>query len=569
MHNALSWWQKAVFYQIYPRSFADGNNDGIGDFQGIIQKLDYLKSLGIDALWLSPHYPSPLVDCGYDVTDYCGIAPEYGSMDLFDSFLEAAHQREIRVVLDLVLNHTSDQHPWFIESRSNRTNPKRDWYVWKDGTPDHKPNNWYSIFGGPAWTFDHAAQSWYYHFFFKEQPDLNWENPEVKEAVFNVVRFWLDKGVDGFRLDAVNSIFENDPRLMQEAGLTQKDLFRLERKAESEDDKAKCARLWRAMYQHQLEQPRLHALMKELRQVVDEYDDRVLIGETENIAFYGEGDDELHLVFNFPLMNVEQITPAHVRANQAERLADLPDNAWPCNTLGNHDSSRMRSHFGNGENSLPVARLNMMLLMTLKGTPFLYNGEEIGMTDYWGIELDQFEDPCGTWRYQLERDVIQASHQAALVKAVEQGRDKCRTPMQWANQPNAGFCGPEISPWLPVNPDYTLGINVRDQEADPSSMLNFIRHVIQLRKSSPALLHGEFHLLPGHSKQVLSYSRHFGKETLLILLNMSDQPQSVALNQFTSCEKFGLLLSTHFDRANEEASTFNLSSYEGMILKKI
>src|SRR5919206_4185071 len=334
MHS-LKWWQQAVFYQIYPRSFADGNGDGIGDFPGMIAKLDYLRDLGIDAIWLSPHYPSPFLDCGYDVSDYTNVGPEYGTLEEFTAFLREAHARGIRVVLDLVLNHTSDRHPWFVESRSSRDNPKRGWYIWRDGADDAPPNNWASIFGGSAWELDLPTGQYYYHVFLKQQPDLNWRNPEVKRAMWDAVRFWLDLGVDGFRLDAIATIFEHP-------GLPNHMLPR------SPDEILDANMLDKQDYDQllrfQLHQPGLHDLMRELRAIVDEYPgDRVLIGEDEDVAFHSAGDDELHLVFNFPLMRVRRLTPAHVRANQAARLSELPPGAWPCNTLGNHDAPRVWS----------------------------------------------------------------------------------------------------------------------------------------------------------------------------------------------------------------------------------
>ncbi|MEN8097643.1 MAG: alpha-amylase family glycosyl hydrolase, partial [Chloroflexota bacterium] len=318
------WWQSAVFYQIYPRSFADGNGDGIGDLAGMISKLDYLKQLGIDAVWLSPHYPSPQHDCGYDVADYTDVAPEYGTLDEFKRFLDLAHQRDIRIVIDLVLNHTSHEHPWFTDSSSSRDNPKRDWYVWRDGRGDRPPNNWLSTFGGSAWEYSEATGQYYYHFFLKEQPDLNWRNPEVKQAMFDVVRFWLDMGVDGFRLDAIGTIFEDPAMPDHDSDLTWTDLRNMRNMAETEDERKRQSELWLSIFEKQVEQPGVHELMKELRLVVDEYEDRVLIGETSDIVFYGDGTDELHMVFNFGLMREGELTAQMIRANQEDLLEAIP-----------------------------------------------------------------------------------------------------------------------------------------------------------------------------------------------------------------------------------------------------
>lgn len=414
------WWQRAVFYQIYPRSFADGNGDGIGDFPGMTARLDYLRDLGIDAIWLSPHYPSPFLDCGYDISDYTGVGPEYGTLADFTTFLHAAHERGIRVILDLVLNHTSDQHPWFQESRASRTNPKRDWYVWRDGKNGGPPNNWASIFGGSAWTHDPLTDQYFYRAFLKEQPDLNWRNPEVKQAMWDMVRFWLDLGVDGFRLDAIATIFEH-------ADLPDQTL------TASPDDVVDANMLSMADYQQlmqfQIQQPGLHDVMQELRALIDTYpDDRVLVGEDELVAFHGTGDDELHLVFNFPLMRTERLLPAHIRANQTMRLSELPPGAWPCNTLGNHDTPRVWSRYGDGMHDAERARLHLALLLTLKGTPFLYNGEEIGMTDLRLTSLDEIRDTAAITQYHLLTEKLGKTPADALAAVLATTRDRCRSP---------------------------------------------------------------------------------------------------------------------------------------------
>ncbi len=350
MQKKLKWWQTAVFYQIYPRSFADGNGDGIGDFEGMTEKLDYLSKLGIDAIWLSPHFPSPNWDCGYDISNYTDVAPEYGTLDEFRIFLREAHRRGIRVILDLVLNHTSDEHPWFLESKSSRDNPKADWYVWKDSpllggeglAVRVPPNNWQSCFDGDAWTYVPERNQYYYHYFMKQQPDLNWRNPEVKKAMWDAARFWLDMGVDGFRLDALGTIFEDPDLTPHQVPMNLAQLRRASELAGTSEEKAQIAEYWRDMFKFQWGGPGLHDLMKELRAILDEYDgDRMLVGEDDDITYMGNGDDELHLVFNFPLMRTERITPEHVRNNQEERLTRLealPIQGWPCNTLGNHNS---------------------------------------------------------------------------------------------------------------------------------------------------------------------------------------------------------------------------------------
>lgn len=526
MAQGLEWWQTAVFYQIYPRSFADGNGDGIGDLRGMIERLDYLQELGIDAIWLSPFYPSPQFDCGYDVADYTDVDPEYGTLDDFKQFLAGAHRRGIRVIVDLVLNHTSDQHHWFQESRSSRDNPRRDWYVWRDGQQGGPPNNWHAIFSDYAWEYDTATDQYYYHFFFKEQPDLNWRNPEVKQAMFDAVRFWLDLGVDGFRLDAIGTIFEDATLANHTAELTQRELFAASQAADPDEKRATyLAEQWKQMYRQQSDQPGVHELMQELRGIIDEYDGRVLVGETEEISYYGDGRNELHMVFNFPLMRTERLTPAWIRANQQERLAALPSGSWPCNTLGNHDSPRLYNRYGDGEHNEALARLHLVLMLTLPGTPFLYNGEEIGMSDWKLTDIEQFRDNVAVWIYGVAAKEFGRLPAEALATANNSGRDKCRTPMQWANAANGGFSPAGVATWLPVNPNYAEGVNAAEQVGDPDSMLNFYRRLLRLRKETPALVAGDYRPLPETAEDYLAFVRETEGQRVLVVLNLSERPQ--------------------------------------------
>jgi len=523
----LKWWQKAVFYQIYPRSFADGNGDGIGDFYGMTDRLDYLQDLGIDALWLSPHYPSPFFRQGYDIADYTDVAPEYGTLDDFKRFLEGAHRRSIRVILDLVLNHSSDQHPWFIESCSSRDNPKRDWYVWRDGKDGGPPNNWYSGFGGPAWEYDPATGQYYYHCFFKQQPDLNWRNPQVKQALWDAARFWLGLGVDGFRLDAINTIFEHPALPDRTAEASLPELYWALHVASSQEEREQLTKQGEAVFQYQHIQPGVHELMQESRTVIDEYRDRVLVGETSEITYYGDGTNELHLAFNFPLMKTERITPAWVRANQQERLSALPPGAWPCNTLNNHDTSRVYSRYGDGQNDAALARLHLALLLTLRGTPFLYNGEEIGMTDLLLGDISQFRDNLGVWLYHALVDELREPPSKSLALAARSSRDRCRTPVQWADAPNGGFSPAGVQTWLPVNPNYAQGINVADQLDDPDSLLNFYRRLLRVRKQTPALIAGDYRPLHEDAEDYLAFLRSCNEQICLVVLNTSDQAHTL------------------------------------------
>jgi len=525
MEAKMEWWQSAVFYQIYPRSFADGNGDGMGDFAGMFAKLDYLQDLGINAVWLSPHYPSPFVDCGYDISDYEGVAAEYGTLQDFKRFLDGLHERGMFLILDLVLNHTSDQHPWFRESRSSLENPKRDWYIWKKGKDGQPPTNWSSTFGGSAWQLDDQTGEYYYHFFFKEQPDLNWKNPAVKKAMFDSVRFWLGMGVDGFRLDAVGTIFEDERYPDQPEALTHDDLIRQEMAARNAEELAQSTATWERMFQYQYDLPGVHELMHELRQVVDEYPHRVLVGETDDIAFYGNGSDELHLVFNFPLMKVPQLSAAHVRANQADRAAHLPEGAWPCNTLGNHDVSRMYSHYGDGVHNALQARLHLTLLLTLRGTPFLYYGEEIGMTDYLLNDARLFRDPLSFNYLRILKQSADTGEKEAIAIAAEKGRDRCRTPFQWFAEANAGFCPKDVQPWLPVNPNYRAGVNAADEQNDPDSLWRYYQKLLHYRQGSKALMLGKYHEISGLPEEMVGFTRTYAPETLIVLLNFSAKSQ--------------------------------------------
>ena len=407
----LFWWQRVVFYQVYLRSFADSDGDGIGDLQGLIAKLDYLAWLGIDGIWLSPHFPSPQVDVGYDVSDYTGVNPEYGTLADFKTLVDEAHQRGIRIILDLVLNHTSDQHAWFQESRRTIDNPKREWYVWREGIEGNPPNNWQAGFGGSAWEYDALTGEFYYHYFFKEQPDLNWRNPEVKAAIFDAIRFWYELGVDGFRLDAIGTLFEEPDLPNHLAVYSQADLHKMARTATTEAERKAIFDQWDTMMVHQRDLPGVHEIFQEMRVVNDEFPERVLVGETHVVDYHGGGTNELHMVFNFQLMHRAPLTAKWIRENQTKRLSTLPANAWPCNTLNNHDTSRVYSHFGDGQHDEERARLSLALMLTLRGTPFLYNGEEIGMRDLLLDDTALFRDMIGVWRYNLESEVLELSHE--------------------------------------------------------------------------------------------------------------------------------------------------------------
>jgi alpha-glucosidase len=563
--SALKWWQTAVFYQIYPRSFADGNDDGIGDFKGITEKLDYLYTLGVDAIWLSPHFPSPNWDCGYDISDYCNVAPEYGTMDDFKLFLNESHKRNIRVILDLVLNHTSDEHSWFVESKSSRDSPKADWYVWVD-TP---PNNWQSCFDGDAWTYAPERDQYYYHYFMKQQPDLNWHNPEVKKAMWDAARFWLDLGADGFRLDALGTIFEDTNLTPHNVPMNLAELHRFSDLAKTPEEIELKNVYWHDMFKNQWGQAGVHDLMKELRAILDEYDgDRMLVGEDDNIEYMGNGADELHLVFNFPLMRTGKITPDHIRKNQKERLTQLDalpvEKGWPCNTLGNHDCSRIHTRYGDKLYDVELARLHAALVLTMKGTAFLYSGEEIGMTDMMLTDISHVKDTMGVWYYHAIVTDMGVHPEEAMARTAEMTRDKNRTPMQWSSHPNGGFSPAHVTTWLPVNPNYKNGINVRDQEQNPSSLLHYYKHLLRVRKSSSALKEGEYIPLQTKAEDYFAFMRQSDEQSVLAILNFSKNHLELDFSQVKEIEKSNLkiLFSSAERRAEEISPKFKINPFE-------
>ena len=456
------WWQTGVVYQIYPRSYQDSNGDGVGDLPGITQRLGYLSdTLGVDAVWLSPIYPSPMHDFGYDVADYCDVHPLFGTLADFDRLLEETHRRDMKLILDLVPNHTSNEHPWFLESRSSRDNPKRDWYIWRDSAPNGGvPNNWLSHFGGPAWTFDEKTGQYYLHQFVKQQPDLNYRNPEVVTAMLNAMRFWLDKGVDGFRVDVIGLMMK-DPE------------FRDEPLNPTWDGINPFASL---LHIYTANLPEVHDLIRRMRQILDSYPDRMMVGETylpndELMKYYGTPDKrECHLPFNFQLI-LAPWDAAKVKRMVDDYEAVLPSDAWPNWVLGNHDQHRLATRVG-----LPQARVANMLLLTLRGTPTCYYGDELGMENV-SIPAEKIQDPP-------------AINQPEIAHIV--GRDPERTPMQWDDSPNAGFASPDVKElWLPLDSNYKE-INVASELNDPRSTLNFYRKLLAYRKSTPALQIGSY-----------------------------------------------------------------------------
>lgn len=521
------WWQKEIVYQIYPRSYKDSSGNGVGDLKGITEKLDYIKDLGIKVVWISPIYPSPMADFGYDVSDYTNIHSLFGTMEDFDKLLVEIHDRNLKLILDFVPNHSSNEHEWFLESKKSKDNPKRDWYIWKDPAPDGgPPNNWLSVFGGSAWEFDEHTGQYYYHAFLKEQPDLNWRNPEVQKAMLNVMRFWLDKGVDGFRVDVMWHMIKDDQ-------------FR--DNPPNPDYTEEKSPYDRHLQVYTTDQPEVHKIVTLMREVTDEYEERVIIGEIylpieKLITYYGIENRGAHLPFNFQLV----VLPWDAREIEAainEYEGALPPDGWPNWVLGNHDNSRIATRIGKQQ-----AKVAAMLLLTLRGTPTVYYGDEIGMEDVF-IPKDQIQDP-----------------QEKNIPDKGLGRDPERTPMQWDDSENAGFT--EGDPWLPLMNNYQE-INVKNEWDNEDSILTFYRKLISLRQKEPALQVGAYE--PVYTEgNLLSYVRSHSGKKYLIALNLGNSEE--LLDPDIHNLKATVIASTHLQ--NEGSSikdTVKLQANEGVI----
>lgn len=533
-HKPPRWWQTGVVYEIYPRSFADANGDGIGDLAGITSRLDYLAWLGVDAIWIAPFYPSPMADFGYDVADYTDVDPLFGSRRDFDELLEAAHARALRVIIDYVPNHTSERHPWFIESRASRDSAKRDWYVWRDAGPNGAPpNNWISMFAGPAWQWDQATEQFYLHMFLSEQPDLNWRNPEVRAAMFDVARFWLDRGVDGFRIDVAPMVMK-DPELRDNPP-----------NPEPMREHSRLGSWLTQLHLHDHNHPDLHELYRSFRTMLESYPgDRVSIGELHHpdfdtwAAYYGERQDEIHVPFNFHVINSPWTAEAVRRAVEGVEGA-LPPGAWASWVLGNHDQPRFASP---GRAGRDQAKIGMLLLLTLRGTPTIYYGEEIGMVDV-SVATADSRDP-------LEK------------REPGRGRDPERSPMQWDASSNAGFTAPDARPWLPLAPD-AGEINVAGQSEDPDSLLTLTRRLLRLRREHPVLHTGDFERFGPTPDETFAFHRVSPRGQLTVALNLSGDARTMP-----GAGPGRVLIGTHRDRDGatvEEA--VELRPNEGVVIE--
>jgi len=523
------WWQTAAIYQIYPRSFADASGDGVGDLRGIVGHVPYLKDLGIQAVWISPFYPSPMRDFGYDITDYCGVDPLFGTMADFDALLAALHAAGLKLILDFVPNHTSDRHPWFVESRASRSSARRDWYIWRDGRDGGPPNNWLSEFGGSAWQYDEASGQYYHHAFLASQPDLNWRNPQVADAMHEAMRFWLRKGVDGFRVDVMwhlmkdEAFRDNPPNPDYEPGRPPHEAL---------------------LGVHSSDLDEVHEVVRSLRAVIEEFDDRLLIGEIylpleRLVRYYGERGDGAQLPFNFALLS----TPWRAAAlagliGRYEAL--LPPGAWPNWVLGNHDRPRLASRVGAAQ-----VKAATMLLLTLRGTPTLYYGDELGLPQV-AIAPDRVQDP---WEKNLPGRGL--------------GRDGARTPMPWSAQAFAGFS--TVAPWLPLNDDFVTR-NVAVESRDPSSPLMLTRRLLHLRHATPALNRGAISHVEARG-DVLSYRRSHDDDVVFVALNLG-----ATASTLEAVPAGTVLLSTHVspdrDRAGERIhGALALAANEGVVMR--
>ena len=504
MTTDKNWWKGGIIYQIYPRSFMDSTGNGVGDLRGITSKLDHIASLGVDAIWLSPIFTSPMKDFGYDISDYRDIDPMFGTLDDFKILIDRAHELHLKVTVDQVISHTSDQHPWFNESRQDKINPKADWFVWADPKPDGSPpNNWLSIFGGSAWQWDSRRLQYYLHNFLTSQPDLNFHNEDVRQAQLDNMRFWLDLGVDGFRLDTVNFYFhsqglEDNPALLPHEEKT---------KGAPHDNPYTYQR-----HVYDLSRPENLAFLRDLRKLMDEYPGTTTVGEIgddfplQRMAEYTSDGDKLHMAYTFDLLNKPH-SPDYIRA-VIKDMQDIVGDGWPCWALSNHDVIRMRSRWGEGEDPIAYPMIAMALITSLRGSVCIYQGEELGLPEA-QVPFERIQDPYGIPLWPVFK-----------------GRDGCRTPMVWDDSQFAGFSTQE--PWLPIDPRH-LPLSVAVQEADPDALLHKMRRLIKWRQQQPALINGDLEQIDQENTNLIAYIRTYQSERLLVVINMTGQDQSTAL----------------------------------------
>ncbi len=557
-----AWWKESIVYQIYPRSFKDSNGDGVGDLRGIIEKLDYLKELGIDVVWLCPVYKSPNDDNGYDISDYRDIMDEFGTLDDWQELLDGMHQRGIKLIMDLVVNHTSDEHPWFVEARKSKDNPYRDYYIWRPGKDGREPNNWASHFSGSAWQFDEATGEYYLHLFTKKQPDLNWENPKVRAEVYDLMRWWLDKGIDGFRMDVINMI-------SKVPGFP--------------DAPARNADRYQFDNRYFVNGPRLLEFLQEMKQNVLSKYDILTVGETPSVTpqnaidFTNEESGALSMVFQFQHMELDvdtsvgasRLTVKPWSLLELKRIMtrwqkELENKGWNSVYLANHDQPRPVSRFGNDkEYRNESAKMLATLTLTLQGTPYIYQGEEIGMTN---VAFETIEDYRDVETLNMYREFVEerGADPKTLIKAINaKSRDNARTPLQWDDSENAGFTSG--TPWIKVNPNYKE-INVKKALADPNSIFHYYKKLIALRKRNPVAVYGSYDLLLEEDDKIYAFTRTLDDDRLLVILNFSGESPAFTMPENISYSKADLLIA-NYDATSEDLRRFNLRPYEARVYR--
>ena len=555
------WWKESVVYQIYPRSFCDSNGDGIGDLNGITSKLDYLKELGVDVIWLSPVYKSPNDDNGYDISDYQDIMDEFGTMEDFDRMLATAHEKGIKIMMDLVVNHTSDEHKWFIESRKSTDNPYRDYYIWRPTKEDGSlPNNWGSCFSGPAWEYDKTTDMYFLHLFSKKQPDLNWDNPVVRQEVFDMMNWWLEKGVDGFRMDVISLISKEQPELPdKEPGINGYATFNVSANG-----------------------PHVHEYLQEMRQKALNNADTITVGECSGVTLeeakkYARSDEkELNMVFQFEHMDVDSDEKAGKWTTRKMDLRDLKkiltrwqkglqDIAWNSLYWENHDQPRSVSRFGNDSDEYREISAKMLAtcIHMMQGTPYVYQGEELGMTNCPFNTLENFRDLESINAFHELTEQGKMTEEEMMAAIGYKGRDNARTPMQWDDSANAGFSGADATPWIMVNPNYTK-INAKDQVSREDSVFKYYQKLIKLRHESDLIVYGTYDLILDDDKDIYAYIRTLGDEKLIVYCNFSENTREVELpEEFTDGK---ILISNYNDAKVSEKIT--LRPYEAIVIQK-
>lgn len=550
-----AWWKESIIYQVYPRSFKDSNGDGIGDIPGVIDRLDYIKSLGVNVIWLCPVYDSPNDDNGYDIRDYQAIHPEFGTMEDFDQLLQGVHDRKMKLVMDLVVNHSSDEHRWFEESRTSMDSDKRDYYIWKNGINGKEPNNWTSFFGGSAWQRDAATNQYYLHLFTRKQPDLNWENPKVREEIYDLMTFWLDKGIDGFRMDVISLISKKDYLDTPYDDFTE------------------------TISQVYANGPKIHDFLQEMNQKVISRYDVMTVGEGPGITlengidYVGDDRNELDMIFHFDHMFLDhgplgKFDPINLDFIKFKKIfndwdRELGQSGWNSIFLGNHDFPRIVSRFGNDKDYWEESsKLLALMLLTLRGTPYIYQGDEIGMTNVEFESIHEYRDieTLNIWKETEAKN----GDLSGMLKAIHtQGRDNARTPVQWSDETQAGFTSGE--PWIKVNPNHR-DINVKAQERNPRSILHFYRKMITIRHTYPVLTYGHYKPILEDDPSIFAYYRQDEEYTLLVALNFSSEKESFELVQETSCE-FIRIVSNYRQSEQVENGRISLQPWEGAMYK--